>query len=64
MISKKEQKLDIFIPYYINQSRLLDIYAIINGGYSEYSEITSTINTENNKKANGETLVPVTVNKV
>ncbi len=46
----EKSKLDIFFPYYINQSRLLDIYAIINGGYSEYSEITSTLNTEKSKK--------------
>ena len=46
----ENNKVDIFFPYYINQSRLLDIYAIINGGYSEYSEITSTLNTEKSKK--------------
>ena len=46
----EKNKVDIFFPYYVNQSRLLDIYAIINGGYSEYSEITSTINAENTKK--------------
>lgn len=46
----ERNKVDIFFPYYINQSRLLDIYAIINGGYSEYSEITSTLNTEKTKK--------------
>ncbi len=49
-MAKETDKIDIFSPYYINQSRLLDIYAIINGGYSEYSEITSTLNTEKSKK--------------
>lgn len=48
--NSEKNKVDIFFPYYINQSRLLDIYAIINGGYSEYSEITSTINAEKTKK--------------
>lgn len=36
-IAKKE----IFFPYYVNQGRLLDICAILNGGYSEYSELQS-----------------------
>lgn len=34
---------------YINQSRLLDIYAILNGGYSEYSEITTTVSVQKSK---------------
>lgn len=46
----KKSKVDIFFPHYVNQSRLLDIYAIINGGYSEYSEMTSTLNEEKSKK--------------
>lgn len=36
----------LFFPYYINQGRLLDIYAILNGGYSEYVEITTAVNSE------------------
>ena len=40
----KETKVELFFPYYINQSRLLDIYAILNGGYSEYAEITNINN--------------------
>ena len=42
-MSKNESnsKVELFFPYYINQSRLLDIYAILNGGYSEYAEITT-----------------------
>lgn len=29
----------VFFPYYVNQNRLLDIYAILNRGFSEYEEI-------------------------
>lgn len=47
---KEKNSVNIFFPHYVNQSRLLDVYAIINGGYSEYSEITSTLNTEKTKK--------------
>jgi len=50
----KSQKTELFFPYYINQSRLLDIYAILNGGYSEYSEITSSASAEKTKSAKGE----------
>lgn len=39
---KNNTKL-IFTPYYINQSRLFDIYAIINDGYNEYSEISESV---------------------
>lgn len=46
----ERNNVDIFFPHYVNQSKLLDIYAIINGGDSEYSEITSTLNTEKSKK--------------
>lgn len=50
MLEKKEdEKLELFFPYYINQGRLLDIYAILNGGYSEYSEITTAISDEKTK---------------
>ena len=44
----------IFFPYYINQGRLLDIYAIINSGYSEYAEITTAISGERSKRAGAE----------
>lgn len=37
--TKNEGTPTIFFPYYINQSRLLDLYALINGGYSEYEEV-------------------------
>ena len=46
---KKPKKKKLFFPYYINQSRLLDIYAILNGGYSEYSEITTTVSVQKSK---------------
>lgn len=49
-MSKKEtNNMELFFPYYVNQGRLLDIYAILNGGYSEYTEISSAINTEKTK---------------
>ena len=44
-----DKKLDLFFPYYINQGRLLDIYAILNGGYSEYTEITTAIGAEKSR---------------
>ncbi len=30
----------MLFPFYINQERLLDIYAILNGGYAEYEEVS------------------------
>ena len=38
---------ELFFPYYIDQARLLDLYAILNGVYSEYEEIQNTANDEN-----------------
>lgn len=38
----KKELVNMFLPYYINKSRLLDIYSILNGGYEEYIEITSS----------------------
>lgn len=50
MAEKKDVKMkQLFFPYYINQSRLLDIYAILNGGYSEYAEITTAVSDEKTK---------------
>ena len=46
---EKQSKVELFFPYYVNQSRLLDIYAILNGGYSEYAEITTNVSTEQTK---------------
>lgn len=55
MVSQKSVKRpELFFPYYINQSRLLDIYAILNNGYSEYSEITSSVAIEKVKGAKGD----------
>lgn len=45
---------DLFFPYYVNKGRLLDIYAILNHGYSEYEEITLSSNTEKQKIDKGE----------
>ncbi len=53
----EETKIELFFPYYINQGRLLDIYAILNGGYSEYSEITATVNEDSKKSAKAEASV-------
>lgn len=45
---------DLFFPYYVNKGRLLDIYAILNRGYSEYEELTLSSNTETRKSDKGE----------
>lgn len=37
---EKEAMESMLFPFYINQERLLDIYAILNGGYSEYEEVS------------------------
>ena len=39
----------VFLPYYINQERLIDLHAILNGGYSEYEEILSFESQEKKK---------------
>lgn len=52
--SKKDTNLELFFPYYVNQGRLLDIYAILNGGYSEYAEITTTISDEKTRSGKAE----------
>ena len=54
MKEKNKSEKDLFFPYYVNQSRLLDIYAILNDGYSEYSEITAASNSSNIKNGKGE----------
>lgn len=43
MKKQNKGKAELFFPYYVNQGRLLDIYAILNGGYSEYAEISTEI---------------------
>lgn len=45
---------ELFFPYYINKGRLLDIYAILNHGYSEYEEITVSSGAESQKTSKGE----------
>lgn len=40
----------MLFPFYINQERLLDIYAILNGGYAEYEEV-STASADSKKKS-------------
>lgn len=46
---KVEKQKELFFPYYVNQGRLLDIYSILNNGYSEYAEITTAVNEEHTK---------------
>lgn len=53
MSEKSIKDTELFLPYYINQPRLLDIYAILNGGYSEYEEIESLASSENKKVRSG-----------
>lgn len=43
----------LFLPYYINQERLLDIDSILNGGYTEYSELSNTLSENIGKEAKG-----------
>lgn len=50
MAINKSGKKELFFPYYINQNRLLDIYAILNDGYSEYEEITTNVSEGKTKK--------------
>ena len=54
MKNKKNREIELFFPYYVNQERLLDIYAIMNGGYSEFSEVTASENTQKDKKGKAE----------
>lgn len=49
MKGQTNDKPELFFPYYVNQGRLLDIYAILNGGYSEYAEISTEVNREKTK---------------
>lgn len=54
MSTKDTNKKELFFPYYVNQGRLLDIYAILNDGYSEYVELTTAISAEKSRGATGE----------
>lgn len=51
---QKNEQLVLFFPYYVNQERLLDIYAILNGGYSEFSEVSASKTTQKDKKGKAE----------
>lgn len=51
---KINKEIELFFPYYINQERLLDIYAIMNGGYSEFSEVTASETTQKDKNGTAE----------
>ena len=44
----------LFFPYYVNKGRLLDIYAILNNGYSEYEELSYSSSSENKKSDKGD----------
>ncbi len=48
-MDSNDKKTELFFPYYINQGRLLDLYAILNGGYSEYSEVVSAVSEKKTK---------------
>lgn len=51
---KVTKKKLIFTPYYINQSRLFDLYALLNGGYNEYSEVMESVSQNNKSNAKAE----------
>ena len=41
----------VFLLYYVNQERLLDLYAILNRGYAEYEEVSSSSERSKSKNA-------------
>ena len=45
---------ELFLPYYVNTGRLLDIYSILNHGYSEYEELALSSNKGENSRTAGE----------
>lgn len=45
---------EFIVPYYINTSRLTDLYAIQNGGYSEYSEFSLMEKNHQGRRVEGE----------
>jgi hypothetical protein len=49
--------ISIFTPYYINQSRLLDLYSILHGGFIEYEELSSSTITNTKGTGKAETAV-------
>lgn len=46
-------KRELFFPFYINQGRLLDLFAILNDGYFEYSEISTSLNVSESNAEKG-----------
>lgn len=58
-MEKQEKTTELFFPYYVNQGRLLDLYAILNGGYSEYIELTTAVGMEYTKSLKTEASVHV-----
>lgn len=44
MSENNTNKKELFFPFYINQGRLFDLYAILNDGYYEYAEISTSLN--------------------
>ncbi len=44
MSEEINNRKELFFPYYINQGRLFDLFAILNDGYYEYAEITTSLN--------------------
>lgn len=55
MSEKKEDSSEekLLFPYYIDQARLLDVYAALNGGYSAYEEITTEFSDRSKKSGKG-----------
>lgn len=49
----REELPTLFFPYYVNQPRLLDVYAILNSGFSEYEEMQTSEEKGTNTKKNG-----------
>lgn len=50
---KDNYKNELFIPLYINKTRLLDIISILFDGYSEFSEVEMQSGEKNNNSTNG-----------
>lgn len=48
---------ELFLPYYVNSGRLLDIYSILNHGYSEYEELALSSNLMNKSGVKGEGII-------
>lgn len=46
-----KSKEALFFPYYVNQPRLFDVYAILNDGFSEYEEVETRGSSEKSGNA-------------